>query len=184
MNPRSITLVAIPILLLSFTYPGTVHAQAVAPPQPTSFRGIALGMSLESVKEALKADALFFYRGDPDVSLVPQTEQTLIECAGTSFVRRAYFQFEKNRLFIIILELDQTMLDYYSLFASFSKKYGNPASLNPGTSVWLFDSVRFSLEKPLEVKYVERMTFDALVKSGSAQEDLEQMTRERFIEQF
>jgi hypothetical protein len=141
-------------------------------------------MGMDDVKKALKADSLFIYRGDPDVSLVPQTEQTLIECEGTSYMKRAYFQFEKNGLFIMIFVLDPAKLDYYSLFTSLSKKYGAPSSLDPSRAVWVFDAVRFSLEKPLEVKYVERKTFESLVKSGSAQEDLEQMSREKFIEQF
>jgi hypothetical protein len=73
-----------------------VLLQAQNAPDPTRFRDLALGMSLEDVKTRLKADSLFSYRGEPDVSLVPQTEQTLIECGGTSFIQRAYFQFEKE----------------------------------------------------------------------------------------
>ncbi len=162
---------------------GFGQAASSAPP-PTGFRGIELGMELSAVKQRLGADALFRYRGDPDVSLLPQSSQALIECEGTSFIRRAYFQFEKDRLFIMILVLDSERLDHFSLFSALSKKYGQPAALDPSQSVWLFDAVRLSLERPLTVKYVERKTFDELVKKGGAQEDFEQLSREKFIEQF
>jgi hypothetical protein len=161
-----------------------VQGQTSAPPEPTSFRGIFLGMTLDAVKEKLLTDALFSYRGDPDVSLVPQVNQTLIECEGTSYIKRAYFQFEQGKLFIMIFTLDTVALDYYGLFTGLSKKYGAPSSLDPRESVWLFDSVRFSLERPLTVKYVERKTFETLVQGGTAQTDLQQLSREKFIEQF
>ncbi|HEY9593501.1 MAG TPA: hypothetical protein VHE79_03430 [Spirochaetia bacterium] len=159
-------------------------ARADAAPLPTGFRGISLGMSLDEVKTALKADPLFRYRGDPDVSFLPRTSQYLIECDGVSFLSRAYFQFADSRLFIMILVLDQQKLDHYSLFSALSAKYGEPASLNPGETVWQSDVVRFSLERPLTVKYIDNKTFSALLSKGGAQTDLEQLSREKFIEQF
>ena len=50
--------------------------------------------------------------------------------------------------------------------------------------MWQFETVRFSLERPLTVKYIDRKAFDALVKSSSAPKDLDQLSREKFIEQF
>jgi len=156
---------------------------SVSPP-PVSFRALSLGMSLDQVKTALKADTLFRYRGDPDVSFLPQTSQYLIECEGTSFIRRAYFQFADGRLFIMILVLDEQKLDHYSMFSTLSAKYGPPTSLSPLEEVWQSDPVRFSLERPLTVKYVDNKTFAALLSQGGAQKDLEQLSREKFLEQF
>jgi len=158
--------------------------RASAAPLPTGFRGISLGMGLEEVKTALKSDPLFRYRGDPDVSFLPRTNQYLIECEGASFLSRAYFQFADSRLFIMILVLDQQKLDHYSLFSALSAKYGEPASLSPEETVWQSDVVRFSLERPLTVKYIDNKTFSALLSKGGAQTDLEQLSREKFIEQF
>jgi hypothetical protein len=151
---------------------------------PAQFRGISLGMGIDDVKAALKADPLFRYRGDPDVSFLPQSNQYLIECDGATYIRRAYFQFADSRLFIMILVLDPLSLDHYSLFSALSAKYGQPASLSPEESVWLTDSVRFSLERPLTVKYVDNKTFAAILSKGGAQKDLEQLSRESFIGQF
>ncbi len=184
MRVSELKLVACLGILLSIAFPISSQTADVGSRQPTSFHGISLGMDIAVVKEKLSSDPLFAYRGEPDVSLVPQTDQTLIECAGTTFIRRAYFQFEQGSLLIMILTLDTERLDYYGMFTALSRKYGDPASLNPNESVWLFDSVRFSLERPLTVKYVERKTFEALLKKGSAQADLEQLSREKFIEQF
>jgi hypothetical protein len=162
---------------------GTLGAAAAASP-PVSFRGLSLGMGLDQVKATLKADPLFRYRGDPDVSFLPQTSQYLIECEGASFLRRAYFQFADSRLFIMILVLDAQKLDHYSLFSALSAKYGQPSSLSPSESVWQSDPVRFSLERPLTVKYIDNKTFSAILAKGGAQKDLEQLSREKFLEQF
>jgi hypothetical protein len=161
--------------------PGTTAAAAAL---PSSFRNVSLGMGLDQVKAALKADPLFRYRGDPDVSFLPQTSQYLIECEGTTYLRRAYFQFADSRLFIMILVLDAQKLDHYSLFNTLSTKYGQPTSLSPEESVWLSEPVRFSLERPLTVKYVDNRTFAAILSKGGAQKDLDQLSREKFLEQF
>jgi hypothetical protein len=161
----------------------TAPAAAVQPP-PAAFRGISLGMAIDQVKAALKADALFRYRGDPDVSFLPQTSQFLIECEGNSFLRRAYFQFADSRLFIMILVLDTLKLDHYSLFSALSAKYGPPTSLNPTESVWESDPVRFSLERPLTVKYVDNRAFRAVLSRGGAQTGVDQLSRETFLGQF
>jgi hypothetical protein len=167
----------------------TLAAAAPAAPQPSQalpmgFRSISLGMGLDQVKQALKSDPLFRYRGDPDVSFLPQTSQYLIECDGNSYLRRAYFQFADSRLFIMILVLDTLKLDHYSLFSALSAKYGPPSSLNPQETVWQSDPVRFSLERPLTVKYIDNKTFSALNAKSGAPGDLDRLSREKFIEQF
>jgi hypothetical protein len=163
---------------------GNQAAGTQASSLPMSFRNVALGMGLDQVKSALKADPLFRYRGDPDVSFLPQTSQYLIECEGAAFLRRAYFQFADSRLFIMILVLDAQKLDHYSLFSTLTTKYGQPTSLSPEESVWLSEPVRFSLERPLTVKYIDNKTFAALLAKGGAQKDLDQLSREKFLEQF
>jgi hypothetical protein len=184
-TPGSKALAAIAILLAVMSVP-PVHGQAsaAARPLPLGFRGITVGMSLDQVKGALKEDPLFRYRGDPDVSFLPQTSQYLIECEGNSYLRRAYFQFADSRLFIMILVLETQRLDFYSLYSALSAKYGQPASLSPQEVVWQTDPIRFSLERPLTVKYIDNKTFAALLSKGGAQKDLDQVSREKFIEQF
>jgi hypothetical protein len=183
-STRAAALVSLLLLCCAGAYAQAPSGNSPVAAPPVSFRGLALGMGLDQVKAALKADGLFRYRGDPDVSFLPQTSQYLIECAGTSFVRRAYFQFADGRLFIMILVLDEQKLDHYSMFSTLSAKYGQPTSLSPQEAVWQSDPVRFSLERPLTVKYVDNKTFAAILSQGGAQKDLEQLSREKFLEQF
>ncbi len=163
--------------------PSTTTATPPAAP-PSSFRGIALGMTVDQVKATLLKDALYRYRGDPDVSFLPSSGESLIECEGSSYLSRAYFQFAGGALYVFILVLDPAKLDHYSLFTAFNAKYGSPTSFDPREAVWQSEEVRFSLERPLTVKYLDRRVFDAQVARGTAQQDLEMLSRERFIEQF
>jgi hypothetical protein len=151
---------------------------------PQGFRDLHLGMSIEEVKNSLLADPLFDYRGDPDVSFLPVPEQTLIECRGNSYLDRAFFQFHENRLYIMTLALDQNRLDYYTLYTTLTDRYGETSSLSPTDAVWLFPAQRLSLEKPLSVKYIDREVFDSLQQAGKAQENLRDLSKERFLEQF
>ncbi len=166
--------------------PSSPQSQQQPKPQslPRGFRGITLGMDLDQVKQSLLADPLFGYRGDPDVSLLPQSRQYLIECAGPSFIHRSYFQFADRKLLTMILVLDPEKLDYFSMFSALSAKYGQPASLSPEETVWQSDTVRLSLERPLTVKYLDPKAFASLAAAGAATSDLDRLSREKFIEQF
>ena len=141
-------------------------------------------MSLESAKTALGVDPNFDYRGDPDVSLLPSSGLPVIETAGAAFIDRAILQFTDDQLYILTLMLNRDRLDYYGVFTEFSDRYGDPDRLDPGQSVWLSDEVMLQLERPLTVKYVERVLFDAVVDSGIQDESLESMTREQFLEEL
>jgi hypothetical protein len=151
---------------------------------PRGFRGIELGMHIDKVKKLLLDDPYFNYRGDPDVSFLPESQNSLIECRGNAFIERAYFQFNEEKLFTIIIELNQEKLDYYTMFTTLTGKYGNSTSLDPTEAVWIFSDVRMSLEKPLTIKYIDRIVFEELKKAGKAGEDLEKRTREEFLKDF
>ena len=184
IEPRS-RLFAILILLVAFP-PGntTAQEQEVQIPPPRGFCSIELGMQLEQVKQLLQEDPLYDYRGDPDISLLPQPPQTLIETSGSSFVQRAYFQFDQEQLFIMILAMDPERLDYYTLYSTLSAKYGQPDSLNPSEAVWRFEGLRLSLERPLSVKYIDSAVFERLKQEGQVQEDLWEISKDNFLEQL
>jgi hypothetical protein len=168
-------------LLVAVFCAGVANGQEAG---PRGFRGMELGMALEPVKAKLAADTLFSFRGDPDVSLLPSPQQTLIECAGVSWVRRAFFQFHEGRLFSIILVLDPRLLDHYTLLQTLSRKYGDPARLDPSEVVWEFPGVRLSLERPLSVKYLDTGVFAALREQGKAGEALSELSKKMFLEEF
>lgn len=151
---------------------------------PTAFSSIELGLGVDTVKDRLRADPNFEYRGDPDVTLTPDREQQLIEVEGTFFVERAFFQFEGKELYIIILQLNRSRLDYFTMYTELEGKYGEPAVFHPSLVVWESDEVRMSLEKPLTVKYVWRPVFESLVASGEMERSQRDLSREDFLEQF
>jgi len=151
---------------------------------PRSFRSISLGMSMEEVKGVLKADGLFAYRGEPDVSLLPRPNESLIEVAGLSYVRRAFFQFHEDRLFVMIFSINESRMDHYSVFTSISAKYGKPMSLSPAESIWEDGMTRLSVERPLAVKYIDLGIFNMLKEAGRAEQSWEELLRSEFLDGF
>lgn len=159
-------------------------AQATLKPLPTSFRELSLGMSLEDLKTALSADSLFAFRGDRDVSLLPVGNQVLVETTGLSFVRRAFFQLKDGKVIIMAFDLDPGKVDHYSVFTTFVSNYGEPATLDPQEAVWLSDAVRVSVERPLTVKYIDRVAFDELSRDSKVKESREYVLRKEFLNGF
>ncbi|MDR3123601.1 MAG: hypothetical protein LBU16_07485 [Treponema sp.] len=157
-----------------------------------SFRGIFLGMGLEALKDAIRKDGIFNFREDRDVSFLPSDqEQTLVETQGFSFIRRAFFQLRYGEVFIMSFALDTSLVDHYSVFTAFVKRYGEPASLNPREAVWETDTARVSIERPLTVKYIDKQSFDMFVRSPkeiltgpSANGARELLDRNEFLEGF
>ena len=197
--PSSMKYTLLAVLLPLILFSGRLFAQEAAPPLPSggtafevqdgselprAFRGLRLGMGLEELKQALMADELFHFRGDRDVSLLPNRDQTVIETTGFSFIRRAFFQLRDGSLFIMAFTMDQERVDHYSVFTSFSAKYGDPADLDPRGAVWVSDSTRVSIERPLTVKYIDRAVFDELVKESRVVEGREAVLRKEFLDDF
>jgi hypothetical protein len=153
-------------------------------PLPRSYRGLSLGMGLDDLKEALKQDSLFAFRGDRDVSFLPAREQTLVETTGLSFIRRAFFQLVDGRSFIMAFALDTRLVDHYSVFTSFVKKYGEPSALSPSETVWENEETRVSIERPLTVKYIDKAAFDGLIDESKTLESRRLFLRQEFLNDF
>jgi hypothetical protein len=151
---------------------------------PRSFRELRLGMSLEDLKQALQADGLFAFQGDRDVSFLPSREQNLIETTGYSFIRRAFFQLNEEKLFIMAFSLDSALIDHYSVYTSLAEKYGEPARVTPREAVWESDAVRVSLERPLTVKYIDLPVFNEIIAGSKQAESHELFLRGEFLHDF
>ena len=156
---------------------------------PFGYGNIRLGMSVDEVKEALKKDSRFGYRGDRDVSFLPDGERVLIETdssrfAPYSFLDRCWFQFYEDKLYIITITVKTDKMDHHSVFSSLCKKYGNPTSLNPAKSVWSDDSVIMSLERPLTLKYTDKAVFDKLEDESKVDKTVQEQNRETFLEEL
>ena len=153
---------------------------------PNGYSAAKLGMNIDDLKNALKKDHQFGYRGDRDVSLSPSDGQFLIETngaqSGFSFLERCWFQFAEEKLYIITLNLDRTKIDHYSVFSKLCEKYGNPDELSPKKSVWRDGNVIMSLEKPLTLKYVDAKTFDSKKESSNVQKTVAENARDDFLD--
>ena len=153
---------------------------------PNGFASAKLGMEIDALKEALKNDHQFGYRGDRDVSLSPSDGQFLIETSGSqygfSFLDRCWFQFANDKLYIITINLDRSKLDHYSVFSKLCEKYGNPDELSPQKSVWRDDNVILSLEKPLTLKYTDAKAFEKKKNSSNVQKTTAENARDEFLD--
>lgn len=157
---------------------------AETPSVPDTFRSIALGTGLDAVKELLVADSVFGYRGERDVSLLTGENRSLIETNGLSYIKRAWFQFHEDKLYIMTFSLDPEKVDYYSIYSHLVEKYGEPTSLDPRKAVWGDERVTLSLERPLTVKYTDAETFKTLLESDMTGKAASDIAREDFINEF
>ncbi|MHB9291993.1 hypothetical protein Holit_01081 [Hollandina sp. SP2] len=154
------------------------------PELPRVYRDLALGMSLEDLKGALKQDDLFNFRGDRDVSFLPIGEQNLVETTGFSFVKRALFQLRSGKLFAMTFTMNTELVDHYSIFTVFVQKYGEPNSLDPKQAVWESADTRIAIERPLTVKYMDMQVFKELLDTAQTKESQELRIREDFLNGF
>ena len=166
-------------IILMFSY---LFAEPL--PLPNTYRSVSLGMSMEAVKEQLKKDGIFGYRGDRDVSLLHGENRSLIETAGPSFISRSWFQFHEDSLYVMIFRLNTSRIDYYSVYTALVEKYGEPESLDPRRALWSDERTTLTLERPLTVKYVDNVIFSQLVEADVKQRAITDILREEFLSEF
>ncbi len=154
---------------------------------PDGFKKIRFGMTVDQVKEELKKDPSFGFRGDRDVSLLPGENRILIETdtsrtAPYSFLERCWFQFFDDKLYTITINMKKKKMDHYSIYTTLTEKYGNPDSLNPEKSEWRSDGVIMSLERPLTLKYTDRKIFEDLQSKAMVKETAEEQSKQDFLD--
>ena len=151
---------------------------------PRIFRNFSLEMGLDDLKNALIKDTYFNYRGDRDVSLLPYRDETLIDISGYSFIKRAYFQLKDKTVYIMAFSLNPELIDHYSVYTTFTKKYGEPAVLDPKQAVWTSETTRISIERPLTIKYIDLGTFNEIIDESKLRGDVEIKLRQEFLDDF
>ncbi|GMO68305.1 MAG: hypothetical protein Ta2A_16500 [Treponemataceae bacterium] len=160
---------------------GTQSARAIAV-LPTGYQDIKLKAKYDDVSALLQRTPAFGYRGERDVSLLPNN-RILIEAPGaSSFYARSWFQFYEDELYIITINLNDEKTDYNSVFQSLVKKYGDPAFLNPKKAVWQDNNVIMSLEHPLTLKYVDVQIFNELGAESQVLKSNNEDMQMRFLE--
>jgi len=151
---------------------------------PRQFRELTLGMSLDDLKAALLKDDYFIFRGDRDVSFLPAREQSLVETTGSMFIKRAFFQLRDAQVFIMSFTLNTDIIDHYSVFTQLTEKYGKPAYLDPAMAVWETEETRIAIERPLTVKYIDRVVFNDIINESGLVESGQVRLRQDFLNEF
>ena len=156
---------------------------------PNGFANIQLGMTVEETKDELIKNSDFGYKGDRDVSLVPDKQKVLIETnaqngLGSKFLTTCYFQFYEDKLYIITINMNKEKIDHYSIFKTLTEKYGEPKSVTPQKSVWKNDEITMTLEKPLTLKYINNKIQDQMQQYSTIQKSAEEMTQQMFLDQL
>ena len=165
----------------------TFFSPASAQKLSRGYGGVELGMTVEQTKAKLKENSDFGYTGDRDVSLLPGENRTLIETDAVSghsfgFLERCWFQFHNDSLYIITININQELMDHYSVFTALCKKYGDPVSLSPEKSVWKDENYSMSLERPLTLKYVNQKVFEDLQNKSLVSPSGREITRDMFLD--
>ncbi|MGP1593967.1 MAG: hypothetical protein ACTTH8_01825 [Treponema sp.] len=153
-------------------------------PLPSEYRGIQLGMPIDTVKDLLKKDSIFGYRGERDVSLLLTENRSLIETSGSLFINRSWFQFYDSNLYTMIFKLNTDAVDYYSVYSKFCRKYGEPVFINPQRAIWEDEKIRVVIERPLIVKYIDLTVFNELLSKTAKAETYSETRRNDFIDSF
>jgi hypothetical protein len=179
----------LPVVFLMFFLlpPAQLSAQEDSssnPQLPRQFRSLSLGMSLDDLKANLIRDDYFNFRGDRDVSFLPARDQSLVETTGASFIKRAFFQLRDGQVFIMAFTLNTEIIDHYSIFMQFTEKYGQPSYLDPGISVWETEQTRIAIERPLTIKYIDKVVFDDIVSESGLIQSGQVQLRQDFINEF
>lgn len=173
------------IILLALVFLSVrIYSQESTESIPSGFNDFYFGDSLDLVKDKLKRDSYFAYRGDPDVSMMLAPDRSIIDTAGSGFIKRAYFLFLKEKLYQITLVMNRELIDFYTFQTRFTSKYGNPESLDPTGMIWEDDQYRISLEYPLSIKYIDLAVFNSLLTESKNNRSNEQILRNNFIESF
>ncbi|MFC2330354.1 MAG: hypothetical protein ACFNKL_04675 [Treponema sp.] len=170
-------------IFFSVTFFSPAYAQKLS----RGYGGVELGMTVEQTKAKLKENSDFGYTGDRDVSLLPGENRTLIETDAVSghsfgFLERCWFQFHNDSLYIITININQELMDHYSVFTALCKKYGDPVSLSPEKSVWKDENYSMSLERPLTLKYVNQKVFEDLQNKSLVSPSGREITRDMFLD--
>ena len=137
-------------------------------------------MPLEQVKTALITESRFDYRGEPDVSLQDFGSRYLISTKGRGFIDEGFFQFNEDKLYLIILTFDLEQMDFYTMQQDLSEKYGTPDDLSPRGMTWENEDTILTLEYPLTLKYLDKKTFEGFLADAQAREGFKEISREEF----
>ena len=86
-----------------------------------------------------------------------------------------------HKVYIVTVNLKQSKMDHYSVFSTLMNKYGKPDYLNPEKSEWNDDKIIMTLERPLTLKYVDKLVFEKIQSESMVKKSAEEESRQEFL---
>lgn len=172
------------LLLALLGFSAAAQEEGSGEPLPRGFRDLQLGLSLEAAREILRGESNFLFRGEPDVSLLARPNESLIDSRGAGYIERGIFQFHEKVLYSITLIFDPETMDFSTVFAALTEKYGPFLSLDPRAVRWEDEEVRLFLEKPCTLKYLYWPTFEKIRRQAVREESLTALNKAEFLDQL
>ena len=80
--------------------------------------------------------------------------------------------------------LNTEIIDHYSIFTQFLERYGQPSYLDPTVAVWETDETRIAIERPLTIKYIDRIVFNDIINESGLIESGQVRLRQDFLNEF
>ncbi|MDR1127209.1 MAG: hypothetical protein LBL06_03670 [Treponema sp.] len=152
-------------------------------PIPSAYRAFSLGMGLAELKDALAQDDLFNFQ-ESDISFVPLRTENYVTTTGFSFIRRALFQIKDEKVFAMAFTMDVGRVDYYSMYTTLVRKYGEPKILDPKQAVWEDEKTRLTLERPLFIQYIDKEVFTKMLDEAATARNEELEMQAEFLNEF
>ncbi len=198
---RQCVLIVSLIYVLNMVYPSVVYsADDTLPtndtqstddttPLANGFFNVELGFTFDEVVAILQNEPLLVVLEEPEIFVVPESEQKVIradgvkdDATGYRFIQEAFFQFnDDDRLVVLSMSLNTNSIDYFSLFELHNKKYGNANVITPNKAQWNNESTTLIIERPLTVKYI----MNSFIRPQQDQYNtIEQQAREQYREDF
>ncbi len=146
---------------------------------PLGFLNLKIGTSRAEVNTMLIESPWFFYAGEPEVSFRSPDQEFVFDVPGLGFIDRALFQFKDFILVSIDMYFDETLIDYYSLHTTFTRKYGPPTEVHPRLMAWENSQIIIRVLKEGRVQYIGKDAADVIPENLDAQTSVE-----RFLDIF
>ena len=151
-------------------------------PLSDGYKDIKLGMSKEQVQSILEKSIEFNFKKEEILTFRLEPDTEIISTEGLSYIIYAYFHFNHNQLFQIILKLSENKIGYYYLLKKFTERFGKSTELSPTRSIWDNEKVRIIIEKPCTLKYVYLPVWNGLLKEDNTSDKLLDLNREKFVD--
>ncbi len=158
-------------------------------PLANGFFNVELGFTFDEVVAILQNDPLLVVLEEPEIFVVPESDQKVIradgvkdDATGYRFIQEAFFRFnDDDRLVVLSMSLNTNIIDYFSLFEVHDKKYGNANVITPNKAQWNNENTMLIIERPLTVKYI----MNSFIRPQQDQYNtIEQQAREQYREDF